>query len=145
MKRKPKILIIEDNKYNHKLFRDLFEKSGFTVVLGADADGLLPDAVTQVAPDIISMDLMLGGEGVNVERDGFDAIELLKADPRTKRIPIIVLTSFFEDNKVERARELGAVDFISISGQAIQRIPENYLRYLKDPKRYLPSHPAFRK
>ena len=143
-KPKPKILIIEDNKYNHKLYRDVFEQAGFEVVLGEDADGFLPEAVNLVKPDIISMDLMLGKDGVATERDGFEAILKLKGDLRTHEIPIIVLTSFFEESKIRRAKEVGAVDFISIPGQAIQKIPEHYMRYLNDPKHYKPLHPIFR-
>lgn len=144
MKGKPKILIIEDNKFNHALYRDVFERGGFEVIMSDDAEGALPDAVSAVAPDIISMDLMLGKDGVETERDGFEAMAALKADLRTYEIPIIVLTNFFEESKVKRAKELGAVDFIHIPGQVIQKIPEHYLRYLKDPKRYRPIHPLFR-
>jgi CheY-like chemotaxis protein len=90
------------------------------------------------------MDLMMGKDGAATERDGFEAIEKLKADLRTAEIPIIVLTSFFEESKVRRAKELGAVDFISVTGQSIQKIPEHYVRYLKDPKHYRASHPIFK-
>jgi len=146
MKHKHKILIliVEDNKLNFQLYRDAFEKNGFEVVLHENADGFFPETVSEIAPDIISMDLMLGNEGIATERDGFEAIEKLKSDLRTAHIPIIVLTNFFEESKVRRAKELGAVDFINLAGQAIQKIPLHYLRYLKDPKHYKPSHPIFR-
>jgi CheY-like chemotaxis protein len=141
---KPKILIIEDNPHNHQLYRDAFEHAGFEVVLGGDADGLLPEAVHAVTPDIISMDLMLAKGNASAERDGFDAIEALKADPRTKHIPVIVLSNFSEESKVWRARELGAADFITAAGQPIQKVPEYFLRCLKEGEKYKPSHPIFR-
>jgi CheY-like chemotaxis protein len=144
MKHKPKILIIEDNKFNHDLYRDVFEQHGFEVIIGADADGHLPEAVTAIAPDIISMDLMIGKEGTPAERDGFEAIAALKSDDRTRAIPIIVLTNFFEEGKVRRAKELGAVDFINSAGQTIQKIPELFLTYLENPRQYQPVHPLFR-
>lgn len=144
MKPKPKILIIEDNKHNHELYRDVFERVGFEVFLHENADGFFPEEVNAIKPDIISMDLMMGKDGVATERDGFEAIEKLKGDLRTVDIPIIVLTSFFEESKVRRAKELGAVDFISVTGQKIQKIPERYMEYLKDPKHYKPSHPLLR-
>ncbi len=145
MKRPPKILIIEDNQNNHELFRDVFTRGGFEVVLRENADGQFADFVHEASPDIISMDLMMGKDGEATERDGFDAIEVLKMDLRTRLIPIFVLTSFFEESKVLRAKQYGAEDFISIPGQAIHKIPEYYMRYLDDPKHYKATHPLFRK
>lgn len=143
-KKTPTILIVEDNVNNHPLYRDAFEKSGFKVILRKNGDGFFADEVSEMKPDIISMDLMLGEGGAPTERDGFEVIEALKADLRTYEIPIIVLTSFFEEGKVKRAKELGAVDFLNISGESIDKVPRHYLRYLKDPKHYQPSHPLFR-
>jgi CheY-like chemotaxis protein len=143
-KPKPKILIIEDNKYNHDLYREVFERAGFEVVIHENADGFFPETVNEIKPDIISMDLMMGKDGVATERDGFESIEMLKSDLRTHDIPVIVLTSFFEESKVLRAKKLGAVDFISFAGQTPSKIPDHYLRYLKDPKHYKPSHPLFK-
>jgi len=144
MKRTPKILIVEDDVNNHQLYRDAFEQSGFEVVLFENADGFFPERVNEIKPDIISMDLMMGKEGAATERDGFEAIEKLKSDLRTHEIPIIVLTNFFDEAKVRRAKELGAIDFISVAGQSLKKIPEHYLSYLKKPMHYTPSHPIFR-
>lgn len=144
MSSKPRILIVEDNEHNHKLYRDAFETAGFDVVMFQNADGDFATAVVGVVPDIISMDIMIGLQGKPAERDGFDAIEILKADERTKDIPIFVLTSFSAQEKVERAKELGAVDFISTPSQAFVRIPDYFLNYLDDPEGHMPVHPFFR-
>lgn len=130
---------------NHVLYRTAFEQAGFDVALLNNADGFFVEEVCDLKPQIISMDLMMGINSSATERDGFDAIDALKLDPRTRDIPIIVLTNFFEENKVRRAKLMGAVDFISVAGQSINKIPENYMRYLKKPKKYIPSHPIFRK
>lgn len=142
--KKSKILIIEDNKYNHDLFRDAFEEHGFEVVIQPNADGFFAETVSEIKPDIISMDLMIGNDGSAAERDGLEAISLLKQDLRTHTIPIIVLSNFFETGKVERAKELGAVDYINLASHAITKIPHFYQQYLEDPKHYRPSHPIFR-
>lgn len=145
MKRKPKILIIEDNTYNRDLFHDVFEQKGFKVTMRENAEGAFVEEVSTLAPDIISMDLMLGKDSVPTHYDGFEALKVLKTDPRTQRIPVIILTSFFEEKKVQQAKEAGAVDFISIPGQSFTKIPDHFLRYLRDPKRYKSSHSVFRK
>jgi CheY-like chemotaxis protein len=145
LQQKPKILIVEDNTLNHELYRDAFEGAGFEVVLRENADGFFLEEVANVVkPDIISMDLMMGKDGEAAEYDGFEALARLKGDLRTYDIPVIILTSFFEEGKVRRAKELGAVDFISLPGQSMAKLPGHYLRYLKDPKHYKPVHTIFK-
>ena len=145
LRQKPKILIIEDNKYNHPLYRDAFEKAGFEVEIHENADGFFPEDVEKSQPSIISMDIMLGHDGASAERDGLDAIEKLKEDLRTYKIPVFILTNFFEENKIKRAKALGAVDYFISSSQPLNKIAEHLMQYLKDPKHYMPSHPNFRK
>ena len=144
MRHKPKVLIIEDNEFNHRLFHDAFEQAGFDVTIRSHADGSFIDDVGALAPDIISMDLMIGRENVETERDGFQAIEALKADLRTHEIPIIVVTNFSEESRAERAKELGAADYFTESGQSITHIAKRFMEYVKHPKRYAPTHPYFR-
>lgn len=141
---KKKIFMVEDELNNHQLYRDIFGTSGFEVVIRKSADGNFVNEVADYQPDIISMDLMIGKEDKVPERDGFEAIALLKTDPRTKAIPVIVLSNFFQDEKVQRAKELGAVDFLNIQGQTVSKIPEHYTRCVADPQNYRSSHPAFR-
>lgn len=143
-KTSPKILIVEDNTSNQPLFTEAFEAAGFSVVITPYVDeGFLNDVVG-IAPDIISMDIMMAKPGVELVHDGLSAITLLKTDERTRDIPIMVLTSFFEESKVDRAKRAGAVDFINLQGHSISTIPAIFKRYLENPKHYLPVHPIFR-
>ncbi len=144
MKRQPKVLIVEDELHNHPLFQTAYEEVGFTVKLCQTAEDDFVASVAAFAPDIIHMDLMIGQPGVEVRRDGFQAIELLKTDERTKSIPVIVVTNFFQEQKVRFARALGVKDFINLQGQPIQSIAARFKTYLDAPKRYQPSHPFFR-
>ena len=145
MHKKPKIVIVEDNKHNHDLYRDAFQNAGFDVTICKNADDYFADEMSEIKPDIISMDLMLGKDGHPTERDGLSAIQYLKSDLRTHEIPVIMLTHFSEENKVQKAKEFGAVDYIVLSGESISKIPKHYLDYLKDPKKYTSAHPLFRK
>ncbi len=142
--KQPKILIVEDNVHNHDLYKDAFERVGFEVVITPNADGYFIDMVNELRPDIISMDLMIGNSGSVAEREGLEAIELLKGDLRTHEIPIIVLSNFFEEGKVRKAKELGAVDYINLGGHSMAKIPEYYKVYLDDPKHYKPVHPLMK-
>ena len=143
-KDQPKIFIVEDNSSNHQLFTDAFQSAGFQVVLCPYIDENFLNDVTVVAPDIISMDIMIANPpNSDPDHDGLSALGLLKGDERTRDIPVIILTSFFEETKVERAKEKGAVDFINLQGHTISTIPRIFKRYLDDPKGYRPVHPAF--
>lgn len=143
-KKIPKILIVEDFEANHALYRKVFEDVGFEVLIIKKADDYFIESVCQFSPDIISMDLMIEEDVTDHPFAGFDLLFLLKEDKRTMQIPVIILTAFFEETKVIKARDLGAVDFICVSGHKIQKIPEIFLSYLYDPKHYVPSHPLFR-
>ena len=138
-----RILIIEDNESNHDLFRIAFEAKGFEVVISQNGDGDIVSDIAGIKPDIISMDLMLGKPNVDLARDGFDTLALLKSDERTASIPVFILTSFFTPDKVQRSKDLGATDFISLPGHAMGTIPDFFLQYLKNPKKYHPVSPVF--
>ena len=142
-KESPKVLIVEDDQHNHALFRDAFQEKGFEVIICGTADGDFIAEVVSFGPDIISMDLMIGRADRVVERDGFEAIELLKGDERTKDIPIMVVSNFFQDEKVERAKLLGVLDYFNVQGQTITNIATRFKEFIENPKEYQPSHPSF--
>ncbi len=139
-----KIFMVEDNVSNHPLFTAAFEAAGFAVTICPYIDETFVDDVAAIKPDIISMDIMIAGPAQEVEHDGLSALGLLKDDPRTSAIPVIILTSFFEEGKVQRAKALGAADFINLQGHAISTIPRIFKRYLQDPEDYHPVHPAWK-
>jgi CheY-like chemotaxis protein len=144
-KKLPKIVIIEDDKNNRELFVKAFGNFDLDCDILNNAEDDFVEQILGLKPDIISMDLMIGdSSGREIKRDGFDAIKLLKSDKRTSSIPIVVLTSFFEGGKVEQAKSLGAVDYVSLQGQTIKQVPEIFLRYLDNPKKYSPVHPLFK-
>ena len=143
-KKVPKILIVEDFEANHALYQKIFEDTGFEVLIIGKVDDSFIEAVCQFSPDIISMDLMIDEDFTQQPFAGFALLSLLKADKRTVQIPVIILTAFFEETKVMKARDFGAVDFICVSGHKVQKIPEIFLKYLHDPKHYVPTHPLLR-
>lgn len=144
-KKPPKILIVEDDPNVHPLYREAFTEGGFDVTILPNADGFFAEEVDRVQPDVISMDIMIGKEGRPTERDGFEAIELLRSDLRTNEIPIIVLSNFSEETRIERAKKLGAVDYIVAIGYSPKEVARIFMKYVDDPKHYVPLHPAFRK
>ena len=101
-----KILVVEDERDIVELLKYNLKQENFevdTVRNGADA---LQRAVDS-PPDLILLDLMLP------EVDGLIVCRLLKNDPRTKKIPIIMLTAKTEECDRVTGLELGADDYIS--------------------------------
>ena len=80
------VLIIEDNEKNRKLARDVLQVKGYRTIESETAEEGLK-LVTEKGPDLILMDIQLPGI------DGITAMKQLKADPGTKRIPIIAITA----------------------------------------------------
>jgi two-component system cell cycle response regulator DivK len=100
------ILIVEDNTRNLKLFRDVLHAAGYTSLEATDGRQGVELAIRE-KPDLILMDIQLPA------MDGLEATKLLKADDRTKEIPIIALTSHAMVGDEERIYEAGCDGYIS--------------------------------
>ncbi len=100
------ILIVEDNELNMKLFNDLLEAHGYTILQARDGrEGL--EAARKHRPDLIIMDVQLPGiSGLAVTRS-------LKEDEAMKAIPIIAVTAFAMKGDEDRIREAGCEAYIS--------------------------------
>jgi two-component system cell cycle response regulator DivK len=101
-----KILIVEDNELNLKLFKDLLSAHGFETF--ETKDGLnVPSLVREIKPDLILMDIQLP------EISGFDITRNLKAEPDLRDIPIIAVTAFAMKDDEERILKAGCEAYIS--------------------------------
>ena len=81
-----RILLVEDNEDNRAIYRTLLEYAGFTVFECTDGERAIRYA-RERRPDLILMDISIP------KMNGWDATRILKADPETKRIPILALTA----------------------------------------------------
>lgn len=101
-----KILIVEDNELNLKLFKDLLGAHGFETF--ETKDGLnVPSLVREIKPDLILMDIQLP------EISGFDITRNLKAEPDLRDIPIIAVTAFAMKDDEEKILKAGCEAYIS--------------------------------
>ena len=99
-----KILYVEDDDNNIYMLKNRLSRAGFTVVIATNgARGIA--MATSEQPDLILMDLTLP------DIDGEEATRRLKADPATKRIPVIALTASVMIGDKERAIAAGCDDF----------------------------------
>jgi CheY-like chemotaxis protein len=102
----PLVLLVEDFDDAREMYADYLEFNGLRVASAADAVRGLALA-QELQPSIILMDAALPG------LSGWDAIVELKADPRTRHIPVIMLTGHVLGDARERAMAAGADGFIA--------------------------------
>lgn len=101
-----KILVVEDNDLNSKLFQDLLEAHHMQVV--CTKDGLESFALAcREKPDLILMDIQLRGIS------GLDIIKKLKSEPETKAIPIIAVTAYAMKDDEEKILQSGCEAYIA--------------------------------
>jgi len=100
----PKLLLAEDDEFSRDMLVRRLERQGFEMIAAADGrEALL--AARQHRPDLILMDLDMP------VLDGRGAMRALKSDPRTFKIPIIVLTAHAEPEEVAEAASNGCVAY----------------------------------
>ena len=100
----PKILVVEDNEMNRDLLVRRLQRKGFEVISAADgAEGVV--RASSDAPDVVLMDMSLP------VMDGWEATRILKADDRTRSIPVIALTAHAMSEDRDRALEAGCDEY----------------------------------
>ena len=99
------VLTIEDNEYNRKIVRKLLGTS-YRLLEAVDGEAGVALAVAEL-PDLILMDVQLP------KMSGLEATRILRADVRTKHIPIVIITSFALSGDRERAAETGAAGYLA--------------------------------
>ena len=103
---KPRILVVDDEPEAVELVEFNLKQAGYAVLTAADGAEALKKAHAQT-PDLIILDVMLP------EMDGFEACKVLRLDPATARVPIIMLTAKAAEIDRVLGLELGADDYLT--------------------------------
>ena len=101
-----KILVVDDSADIRLLLSRTMKAAGYEVFQASDGSEVLP-AVHSYQPDLILLDVSMP------KVDGFTALGMLKNDPRTKGIPVIMITAKGHPDDLDTARNLGALDYIN--------------------------------
>jgi two-component system alkaline phosphatase synthesis response regulator PhoP len=116
-----RVLFVEDDPSVAQMYRFKLELDGYAVDVASD--GLLAlEKARALMPDIIFLDIRLP------KLDGLGVLEALREDPRTDRIPVVILSNWNEKELVERGASLGALDHLIKS----QTTPARLSTRLKD-------------
>ena len=120
-----RVLIVEDNELNMKLFNDLLEANGYSTLQtrsGVEAVEL----TRRHQPDLILMDIQLP------EVSGLEVIRWLKDDEALKHIPVIAITAFAMKGDEEKIRQGGCEAYLS-KPISVVKFLETVRVYLSDP------------
>ena len=120
-----RVLIVEDNELNMKLFNDLLEANGYGTI--QTRSGVEAVELTRThRPDLILMDIQLP------EVSGLEVIRRIKDDEALKHIPVIAITAFAMKGDEEKIRQSGCEAYLS-KPISVVKFLETVRHYLSDP------------
>lgn len=123
------ILFIEDESALQKTFGDMLKVEGYEMLSALDGEiglRLANSPVGRKRPDLILLDLILP------KMPGLEVLKQLKANPKTKHIPVIILTNLEDMNNVEKAISLGATAYLVKANYTLEEVLEKIKQALED-------------
>jgi two-component system phosphate regulon response regulator PhoB len=123
METKKKILLVEDDAALASVYKTRLETEGFDVRHVDNGEEALPSAI-EFRPDLIVLDVMMP------KINGFDVLDLLRTTPETMSIRVIMLTALSQAKDKERAKKLGADDYLVKSQVVISDVVSRIRHHL---------------
>ena len=122
MASRERILIVDDTPDNILLLREILDD--YTVLAAANGPEALEVAATDPQPDCILLDVLMP------VMDGYEVCRRLKAQERTRHIPVLFVTTLHDTQDETRGLELGAVDYITkpVRPPVVRARVRNHLR-----------------
>jgi CheY-like chemotaxis protein len=116
-----RVLLVEDDAALTQMYRVKLERDGYTVQVAGDGEEALGMLAADL-PDLIFLDVRLP------RMDGLTFLERLRTEPRTKNIPVVIVSNYSEEELVARGLQLGALEYLIKSqttpGQLSQGVPD---------------------
>ena len=106
VKNKPKILVVDDQPQNVKLLEGFLVRPGYEVIPAESGEEALEKLIRNQV-DLVLLDVKMPG------MSGFEVLTKLRADKKTLRIPVVMITAYNENEARVKAFESGCDDFIS--------------------------------
>jgi DNA-binding response OmpR family regulator len=114
---KGKILIIEDDRYISKMYQLKLSLEDYDVQVAENGKQGV-DKIKEFMPDIVLLDILMP------ELDGFEVLKIVKADPVTKEIPVLIMSNLGQEDHVEKGMKLGALGYIVKSQYTPSKVVE---------------------
>ena len=116
-----KVLIVEDDSLLAKVLSESFLAENFKVT-NVDNGLNVADTVKSFSPDIILLDLIIPG------LDGFAVLKQLKADTKTEKIPVVILSNLGDTGDIKSTKALGAEEYFIKANTEMEKI----VKYVKN-------------
>lgn len=122
---KKKVLMIEEDHFLRKVYRDKLSKIGFEFLEATNGEEGLNKIIAE-KPDLVILDLILP------RKNGFDVLIDIKSNKNTQSIPVIILSNLGQESDIRRGLSLGAEDYlvkteVSLS-QVVDKVKEQLAR-----------------
>jgi putative two-component system response regulator len=111
------ILIVDDESVNLRVAEAFLQDAGYQNITLCDRPELVPSLAKRCDPDVILLDVMMP------EVSGIDVLRNLRANVRSRHVPVIVLTSLIDRLTKSQALQLGATDFLNKPLDAFELLP----------------------
>jgi CheY-like chemotaxis protein len=121
-----RLLLVEDDLNLIDLYTARLEAEGFEVKNCPDGEKAL-QVVKEYLPDLVLLDIMMP------MIDGFDVLDIMRNTPATKDIKVIVMTALNRPEDVQKAKDLGAMDFLVKSQISMMDLVTVVRRHLNLP------------
>lgn len=107
------LLLAEDEDFLARSYKNRFTLEGFDVHVACDGKEAI-EMIASLKPDIVLLDLIMP------KMNGFEVLEHVKQQDETKDIPVIVTSNLGQDSDIEKAKNLGAIDYIVKSNTSMK-------------------------
>lgn len=117
------ILLVEDDDFVGRAYRDGLGRAGFFVETAMDGNEAVKKAKS-IHPDLIVLDLVMP------LKNGFEVLEELRKDQACSAIPIVVVSNLGQETDIEKAMQLGATDYLVKNQFSMKQMIERIQKYL---------------
>jgi len=117
------VMIVEDDTVLANALKLALENEGYELSLATDGEEAERMIKAEV-PDLILLDLLLP------IKNGFEVLKVIRQDPGTKDINVVILTNFEQETSIDEGKRLGAKDYIVKANVDIKDVPSIVRKYL---------------
>ena len=123
-----KVLLVEDDKFLSRAYKDGLQEAGFEVVIAFDGEAAI-EKIHSEKPDLVLLDLIMP------VKNGFEVLGNMVIDDMIKKIPVIILSNLSQESDIERGKALGAVDYLVKADYSLRAVVEKVKEHLARSKR----------
>ncbi len=120
-----KILLVDDDDGIIYLYSGVLQKFGFNFSIAKDGEEAL-EKINNERPYLILLDLMLP------DLNGFEVLKKIRENPDTKDITVWILSVLAEQDNMDRAKSLGATDYLVKSAYSPRQVCEKIQKFLEN-------------